>query len=237
MIKEFEETFTWQPKKAASRAGQHVLCSKSLDALSEMLTGDPTLYLSQLKKALWDDYGVKVSIASICRAIHLPVKQGGLGLSLQKLEKRAMQRNMKERMEWIDRMNRGDFDHKNVLVLDECSVGTNASRRVRGYGPVGHRVRHYDLFGKTHNGTLMAACNSDGFVLAACEFINETMDTDRCVKYVEERLVESQVVGNYIRGEPSSIVVMDNVNQHHAERIQALIEGAGGILIFLPRYR
>jgi hypothetical protein len=57
-------------------------------------------------------------------------------------------------------------------------------------------VRHYDLFGKTHNGTLMAACNADGFVLAACEFINETMDTDRCVKYVEERLVESQVVGN-----------------------------------------
>jgi hypothetical protein len=88
---------------------------------------------------------------------------------------------MKERMEWIDRINRGDFDHENVLVLDECSVGTNASRRVRGYGPVGHRVRHYDLFGKTHNGTLMAACNSDGFVLAACEFINETMDTDRCV--------------------------------------------------------
>jgi hypothetical protein len=42
----------------------------------------------------------------------------------------------------------------------------------------------------------MAACNADGFVLAACEFINETMDTDRCVKYVEERLVESQVVGN-----------------------------------------
>jgi hypothetical protein len=32
------------------------------------------------------------------------VKQGGLGLSLQKLEKRAMQRNMKERMEWIDRI-------------------------------------------------------------------------------------------------------------------------------------
>ncbi len=46
-----------------SRQQSIVLCSKSLDALSEMLTGDPTLYLSQLKKALWDDYGVKVSIA------------------------------------------------------------------------------------------------------------------------------------------------------------------------------
>ena len=73
-----------------------------------------------------------------------------------------MQCNMKERMEWVDHINRGDFDHKNVLVLDECSVGTNTSRRVRGYGPVGHRVRHYDLFGKTHNGTLMTVCNSDG---------------------------------------------------------------------------
>jgi hypothetical protein len=26
-----------------------------------------------------------------------------------------MQRNMKERMEWIDRINRGDFDHKTFL--------------------------------------------------------------------------------------------------------------------------
>ena len=63
------------------------------------------------------------------------------------------------------------------------------------------------------------------------------MDIDRCVKYIEESLVQSQVVGNYIRGEPNSVVVMDDVNQHHAERIQALIEGTGGILIFLPRYR
>ena len=53
------------------------------------------------------------------------------------------------------------------------------------------------------------------------------MDIDRCVKYIEESLVQSQVVGNYIRGEPNSVVVMDNVNQYHAARIQALNEGAG----------
>ena len=113
MIKELEETFTWQAKKAVNRAAPRVMCSKSLDVLSQLLTGDPTMYLSQLKKALRNDYGVKVSVAS----------------------------NMKEHMEWVDHINRGDFHQKNVLVLDECSVGTNASRRVRGYGSVGHRVR------------------------------------------------------------------------------------------------
>ena len=82
MIKDFEETFTWEEKKAVSRSAQRVLCIKSFDALSQLLTGDPTLYLSQLKKELWDDYGVKVSVASICLTIHLTVKQGGLGLSL-----------------------------------------------------------------------------------------------------------------------------------------------------------
>ncbi len=38
-------------------------------------------------------------------------------------------------------------------------------------------------------------------------------------------------------GEKNSVVCLDNVNQHHDPRIRNLIENAGGILIFLPRYR
>ena len=82
----------------------------------------------------------------------------------------------------------------------------------------------------------MAACNCDGFVLPACEFIKETMDTERCIQYVEEALVKSKVLGNYVRGERNSIVVMDNVAQHHHPLIRQLIEGAGAELLFLPRY-
>ncbi len=50
-------------------------------------------------------------------------------------------------------------------------------------------------------------------------------------------MVQTGVFRNYVCGEKNSVVCLDNVNQHHDPRIRNLIENAGGILIFLPRYR
>ena len=61
----------------------------------------------------------RVSACTICRGIHAPLRDGGLGLTLQVLERRAMQRCAQERMDWIRRIDLGDFEHKNVLVIDE----------------------------------------------------------------------------------------------------------------------
>lgn len=102
---------------------------------------------------------------------------------------------------------------------------------------VGQRVRWYDNFGRKPNGTVMAACNSDGFVRRACELIMEPMDTERFIQWVDEGLVQARVLGNYVRGERNSVVMLDNVAQHHNPRVRELIEGAGAELIFLPRYR
>ena len=234
LLREFKLSFSWEPI-GRQKKGRTKLSPRGLAALGTMLQEDPTLYLKQLKTRLRSEYGVRVSQSTICRAINTPVHRGGLGMSLKTLEHRAMQRNQVDRLAWTERLNLGDFDHSNVLVIDECSVGKNAARRRRGYGDVGHRVRWYDYFGKRSNGTLMAACNCDGFVLPACEFIKETMDSDRFIQYVEEALVP--VLGNYVRGERNSIVVMDNVGQHHHDQIRELIEGAGALLLFLPRYR
>ena len=63
------------------------------------------------------------------------------------------------------------------------------------------------------------------------------MDTERFVRWVDEGLVQTGVIGNYVRGEKNFVVCLDNVHQHHDPRIRNLIENAGGILIFLPRYR
>jgi len=237
MVKEFRETFSWQEVSSFKARGKvrKKLCIKALNAISEMLTEDPTLYLAQIRSALIDDHGVKVSRSTICRAIHLSEQDGGLGLSLQVLEKRALQRSARDRANWHDRINAGDFDHKNVIVIDESNVGKNMSRRRRGYGKVGQRVRWPEYFGKDRNGTLMAACDTNGFVLSACEYITEGMDSDRCIQYVEHTLAPQ--LGNYILAERRSVVAMDNVKQHHHPRIREIIEGAGAILIFLPKYR
>ena len=236
LLGEFRTTFSWQPL-GRQKKGSRNLGALGVAALGQMLRDDPTLYLTQMKKALKHEHGIRVSTSTICRAINTPVVRGGLGMSLQKLEHRALQRRYEERMRFISFRDLGDFDHKNVLVLDEASVGKNMCRRLRGYGVVGQRVRWYDNFGRKPNGTVMAACNSDGFVRRACELIMEPMDTERFIQWVDEGLVQARVLGNYVRGERNSVVMLDNVAKRHHPRVRELIEGTGAELIFLPRYR
>ena len=235
LVKEFKKNYSWEAPRPHKSGPKKRLCPLALNALSEMLEEDPTLYLRQLKCGLFDEHHLKVSVSTICRAIHEPISRGGLGLSLHTLERRAMQRSSEERMQWLDRISWGDFDHRNVIIVDETNVGKNMSRRKRGWGLTGQRVRWYENFGRDPNGTVMAACNAEGFVGPACQYISESMDTDRCIQWVEEKLVP--MLGRYLRQERNSVVGMDNVAQHHHPRIRQLIEDAGAMLIFLPRYR
>ena len=126
LLHEFRANFSWEPigrTNKRKKNGTHKLGAHGLAALGQMLHDDPTLYLKQLKNGLRREHGIRVSKSTICRAINTPVARGGLGMSLKKLEQRAMQRNYDERLAWEKRRDLGDFDHKNVLVIDECSVG------------------------------------------------------------------------------------------------------------------
>ena len=58
------------------------------------------------------------------------------------------------------------------------------------------------------------------------------MDTERFEMWVEERLIP--LLGCYERGEPRSIVIMDNATIH--SRLEPLIEAAGAKLIYTAPY-
>ena len=91
-----------------------------------------------------------------------------------------------------------------------------------------------DIFGKQREGTIMAACDCDGSVTWACEWIQGTMDSDRFVRWEQDALCP--VLGQFVPGEKHPIVILDVVKQHHDERVVRAIEGAGAEVIYLPRY-
>jgi len=158
LLMESRTNFWWeQPARLKSRWGKR-LEARALEHLRDIIEDNPALYLDEVKRGLWNAHRVAASKATICRAIHEPVSRGGLGLSLLVMETRATQADMVERARFRERMLRGDFEHRNCIVIDESSVGRNHARRRRGYGTRGKRVIFHDVFGKQHNGTLMAAC-------------------------------------------------------------------------------
>jgi hypothetical protein len=88
----------------------------------------------------------------------------------------------------------------------------------------------------------MGVADIAGMVQGACEIIERkvndddddptrgTVDADRFVLWVQEKLIPS--LGSRARGEPRSIVAMDNASTHLDSRVRELIEAAGASLIY-----
>jgi len=61
-----------------------------------------------------------------------------------------------------------------------------------------------------------------------------TVDREYFELWVEHNLVP--VLGNFEKGEPRSVVVLDNCSIHGGGRVQALIEDAGAVVVWTAPY-
>jgi hypothetical protein len=55
LVKEFKKNYSWEAPRPHKSGPKKRLCPLALNALSEMLEEDPTLYLRQLKCGLFDE--------------------------------------------------------------------------------------------------------------------------------------------------------------------------------------
>jgi transposase len=106
--------------------------------------------------------------------------------------------------------------------------------------------RYFNVGGVSHNYTLLAAADINGFVSEACQLVRRrtgaddldpeagTIDTERFLQWVETQLVP--VLGEYAAGEPRSIVVLDNASIHSDDRIRVAIEATGALLMYQSAY-
>ena len=91
---------------------------------------------------------------------------------------------------------------------------------------------------------MIAACDWNGFILETCECVSrekdatsgrsKTVDTERFIEWVENRLLP--VLGRYEKGEARSVVILDNASIHHDDEIVDLIESTGARVIYTAPY-
>ena len=61
-----------------------------------------------------------------------------------------------------------------------------------------------------------------------------TVDGEYFVQWVRKKLCP--VLGNYERGEPRSVVVLDNASIHHSDEMVDLIHATGAVIIYSAPY-
>jgi transposase len=117
------------------------------------------------------------------------------------------------------------LDVQQLVFVDECSTNTSMTRRYgrapRGERAIGRVPRNYGP-----NRSLIAALTVRGAGPAMT--LSGAVDGEAFAAYVREVLVPTL--------RPGDVVVLDNLSVHKDERVEPLITGAGGTLLFLPAY-
>lgn len=88
--------------------------------------------------------------------------------------------------------------------------------RAVGHVPAGHWTQL----------TVLGALSLAG--LGACMTVDAATDTDVFIAYVRHLLVPTL--------RPGQVVILDNLSAHRCQTVEALIEGAGCRLLYLPPY-
>ena len=234
-------------KRPFMKSGRDSLTGGIGTRILALVDNDPSLYLDEIQAIIFSETGCRYHVSTIWRFLNRPE----IGYTLQVLTEKAIQKSQYEQMIYrgvLSELSVGK-DPSIFCFVDESAVGKNASRRRRGWSRRGSPAEKYALFeeGVGSNAsryTLIAAVDINGFVLPACDVVfrrtrknntsTGTVDADRFVAYLQDMLIPQ--LGSYARGEPRSVVIMDNASIHKDPRVVQLIEAAGAKIVWNAAY-
>jgi transposase len=117
------------------------------------------------------------------------------------------------------------MDPRGLIFVDETWAKTNMTR-LRGRAPRGRRLVEKVPHGHWKTTTLVAALDAAG--------VRCSMSLDGPVDRLAFESFVAEVLAPAVR--PGDLVVMDNLSSHKGPRVAALVEAAGGRVLYLPPY-
>jgi transposase len=203
--------------------------------LMSIIEGQPQLYLDEIAVMMEGRTGKKWAHNTIWRRLH------DLGYSLQVAVQRARQAQVAEQHSFYWRLSNFVSDARQIILIDETHRSKNAARRRRAWSLRGQTPVVYSEFEENFRKryTMIGAANINAFIPSACEIVEReeeggTVNAERFSQYMAECIVP--ILGNYARGEPNSVVILDNATIHLHDEVRNLIEGAGAVLILTAPY-
>jgi transposase len=209
-------------------SGGRVLGRGGKRALAALVRDNPWMYLDEYCAAL-AEAGFDASEASVCRTLKR------MGLGLKNLNIIASQRLASERQHFWNRVAHLNPRPEQLVFVDESAISSKKLQRRRGRALAQDVARKFLVGGGDgKHRSLIAACNIGGMILPACALRLETTDGDSLSSWFELHL--APLLGNFDRGEPNSLVIMDNASVHDFAQLQALARERGAIILPLSPY-
>lgn len=235
VVREMKESIR---KKQNTRSG--AVSKEELLILKQIVDDEPYLYLDEIIFAFGYRTGKFLSKSGISRLLTRKLRY-----SLKIMSDVAKQRSVEEEEKFLHAMTlllQGCPER--LICIDESHKDRNAARRRRGWSMKNVPCEYRDWFRQTVRYTLIAAADIGGFIPSACHCVlrdhisNEgaagTVDQKYFLYWVKEYLCPK--LGNYIKGEPRSVVFMDNASTHMTPEVVHAIQSTGAVLLYGAPY-
>jgi transposase len=129
----------------------------------------------------------------------------------------------RRRAQWAKYQSR--IDPSRLLFIDETWTKTNMAP-LRGWSPIGERLKAKAPYGHWNTMTFLAALRHDR--IEAPWLIDCPINGELFLLYIETVLVPTL--------HPGDVVIMDDLPSHKSKAVRRAIRRAGAHLIFLPNY-
>ena len=167
---------------AQPRRGHRVLTFADEDYIRALIEARPSIYLDEIREALFTERGVYVSLPTISRTL------ARMQCSKKSLSRRAAERNERLRILW--ELEISELDDPNLFVfIDESAVDNRTVQRPSGWSVVGGRSTSRCTFlrGKRHS--ILPALSSDGII--ALDIFEGSVNKERFLQFLREEVVRS----------------------------------------------
>jgi hypothetical protein len=142
--------------------------------MRSILQANPALYLDEPQENLLSVRDVKVSIATISRALR------GMALTHKEQAKKAAERNEMLRARW--RAEYGDIPAEYFVWLDESSVDDKTNQRNGGWAPLGRPCVHRATFIRGQRYSVLPVFPCDGII--SLDIFEGSVNKERFIQFL-----------------------------------------------------
>ena len=183
------------------------------------------IYLNEICQALSKYRGCQVSVSTVSRTLWR------LDFSWKSVSIRALERNDILRAAYMNCIADVVTNPNMFMFINEAACNRHTSGRRKGWAFMGRRCILHRFFVRGQRLSILPVLTTEGIITH--DIIPGSITTEHFVQFLQELVIP---LTNPYPG-PRSVIILDNCNIHHSEKIWALVEDEAMCkLIFLPPY-
>lgn len=228
-------------RKAGMYNDGRALNSNQLRLLDIIIKANPNLFLDEIA----DEFGKETGIYLNHSTLH-DILTRDLNVCLKVLSEVARQRCIEEEHQFLTRIAAFiQMKPEMLCCVDETARDENAARRRRGWIGKHEIAEHTSWYKCCIRYCMLAAADINGFITRACKVVprenvasdqgaSGTVDGDYFLWWVINCLCPE--LGDYSKGEPRSVVMLDNAATHMQDEVRHAIASVGAVCVFGAPY-